>query len=314
MLKIKKIGLLFIIIGIILILLNLSPKINGAIINVSNTSLSLYLFISSISILAGIIFLILGDNLEDITERESQNTPPNLAPNTEYSDRQREYIDRNTPEYLRDYKPSWFYRLYRFFGKTKLKGVYGEYMNLIASVEEPVHSFVARNFGWDRFNWIIKKIGAIPINAGLGNLSDAQKQELLKRAPFYIRGFYKRELDKEKLDKEKKGNDNRFASNANAIKTMTSMLLQGRSGVILAEGPAREINSELEKCYAGYSLVAREYKRRTGKSLPIVPVGSYKGKVAFGKSFYIDENGKQTREELEELATKKIRSLYGSLS
>jgi len=94
---------------------------------------------------------------------------------------------------------------------------------------------------------------------------------------------------------------------------MLKILLKGEDVAIFAEGPFSRLEEDDRKAYAGYALVAREYKRVTGEDLPVVPTGIRGKKVLFGESFSVDSDGRQTTAQLEDVATEKIHGLYDSL-
>ncbi len=143
----------------------------------------------------------------------------------------------------------------------------------------------------------------VPIRESFSNLNNEQIKEAIKKSP-----------DKTREEHEKAAQSfNSLGGNINNIKAMAVLLLSGKDIAILAEGPLSRLEDDDRKAYAGYALVAREYKRISGRELDIVPTGIRQKKVAFGDSFHIDKNGKQSKEELQEMATVKIHELYGSL-
>lgn len=322
------IGLAFIFIGIFI--MSILTRITGATINTSINSSELSFFIGISFIAIGFLIFTFGKNerLEDITEQESQglsNKESILA------SRQKSYVEVHTPDYLKEnidpktgrYNPSWIYKLYRLFGKATTRGIYGkenlpegpvlfianhravtgEMENLIAALDKPVHIFAAETINWNPASrhWFAKGMGMIPIKETLSNSTPEEKQEALKYSlPGEKKNFQK------VIDKENIGN----ARNVRYIRSMVSMLMQGDYGAVMAEGPSFHLTKKNKRSYAGYALVAREYERQTGRRIPIVPVGLYRGRVAFGESFYVDKKARQTRKELEDTASERINRQY----
>ena len=239
-------------------------------------------------------------------------------------DKIEKYINQHTPEYLKKEDPSTIYKFSKwvssFFvkeiqGKDKLpegpklfianhRG--GESGRLIAALDNRVNISVAETINWKRnkaFQWVLKKLGMIPIKETFSNLSEQQIEEVLKKSPIG---------QKEKHKAVARG-FNSLGGNTKNIKTMVALLLQGKDVAIFVEGPFSRLKEDERKAYAGFALVAREYKRVAGKELNIIPTGIRKSKVSFGESFHIDKKGKQSKEELQEIATEKIHGLYDAL-
>jgi len=315
----KTLGLTFLIFGIFLIIQQ-SIILTGSVIGFSLSSIAG--FVGLIMIVLGILIFLKADSLEKRLVKESGDEPeeqedPGLQ----------DYIKKNTPPYLRNYKPFAFYNAVRGMGKIGLKThgkeklpegpklfiathkkPWNEAFRLLGSVDETVHLYVDESINWTPLRrTFLKPMGMIPIKGTLSHLSEKQKQKVIEKHLLERRGF------KEVIRDEKKAG----YENIKYIRQMTSMLMQGRNAGIFVEGPELNIPKEDDKseepkrrAYAGYALVAREYKRRTGQDLPIVPVGIHRGNVAFGDAFYIDQKHKMNRKELEETATEKILEQY----
>ncbi|XLQ19960.1 MAG: lysophospholipid acyltransferase family protein [Candidatus Moraniibacteriota bacterium] len=237
------------------------------------------------------------------------------------------YIEKNLPDYIEIQKPSTVYKIFKLISKLALKDVYGkeqlsdnpklfianhrggETGRLIAALEDPVHIVSAETINWDNdkigaFKWLMKKLGMVSVRETFSNLDDKQQEKVVKKS---------RVSEREAHEKVKEGVDGLGGGNIKNIKSMVALLLSGENVAIFTEGPFSRIEEDDRRSYAGYALVAREYKRVTGETLDIVPTGIRNSKVIFDKSIHIDENGRQSKEELQDLATQKIHALYNSL-
>jgi len=232
------------------------------------------------------------------------------------------YVEKNIPDYLKKEKESLVFRIFKSLSKFSVKEVIGkeelpqgeklfivnhrggESGRLIAALDNPVRITSAETINWDGggvFKWFLKKIGAVPIKETFSNLSEEQREKVVERAP----------RSEKKAHEKAVGNIG--LGNLKNIKTMVALLLNGEDLAIFTEGPFSRLEDDDRKSYAGYALVAREYKRITGEDLEIVPTGIRNSKVSFGDSFHVDEEGRQSKEDLENVATEKIHNLYKSL-
>ncbi len=316
----KKINRLFIIILTLAILIILIPNLNitGFAIDETN-SISITIFFIGIVFLF-FLFFTLSSNLEKRLEDQKK------ADESSTTENQAEYISRYTPEYLKRDKAGFIYNATRLFGKLKTKDIHGrenlpkgpklfimshrkrmgEIENIYGSLGEQVHIAAGENLNWRNpvLAYFLRRLGMVPIKESLSKLTEEQKKELLSKLKSTERENYRDVME----------NENRFNSrNKDYIRMMTALLMRGKNIGIFVEGPYTHIKDYERSAYAGYSLVAREYKRRTGKDIPIVPVSFRNGKVGFGESFYVDEDKKMTHKELEKIATERIHSIYDSL-
>ncbi len=232
------------------------------------------------------------------------------------------YTEKYLPDYLKKETPSFVYKIFKFLSKFSLKEITGkenlpseeklfianhrggESGRLIAALDRPVHLVSAETINWKDgsfLKWFLQKIGAIPIKESFSHLSDNQKQEVVKRAP-------KSEREAHSIAIKNKG-----FGNLKNIRAMVSILIKGEDLAIFTEGPFSRLEEDERKSYAGYALIAREYKKITGKDLKIIPTGIKNGKVSFGEVFFIDSTIRQSKEELENIATEKIHSLYDAI-
>lgn len=264
------------------------------------------------------------DRLEDVTESEADRL--GLPEESGMTKKQREYVEKYTPNHLKNYSPTLLYRMMKFLGKAGLKRVSGkeklpkgpklfianhrnpgrETAYLMSSLDSPVYitSGEKMNFGIPGLRYVMKKLGMIPLRETLSHyetLSDEEKNKLVRRAPPTQWKTHRQILEE--------GSKNSMG-NIKYIRNAASILMQGKDVGVYAEGPLSRLKDDSRRAYAGYALIAREYQRQTGKKLPIVPVGINKGSVAFGDAYYVDEKARQTKEELEDIATDRIHKLY----
>jgi hypothetical protein len=240
---------------------------------------------------------------------------------------QQEYIQKNLPDYLKSQEePSTVYRIAQRIGRFLASEITGqenlpsvpkmlianfrggETMKMIGALDEQVHIGSSETINWSRsrpVTWVMEKLGMVPIRDTFSNLSQKQQEIAGNRAPITQKGSHQRVLEDTKQPK--------LGANVNNVRAMTALLLSGEDVVMFTEGSFSRQEDDPHRSYAGYALIAREYKRVTGEDLPIVPVGIRGKKVSFGEQFVIDQEGKQSRKELEDVATEKIHNLYDSL-
>ncbi len=123
------------------------------------------------------------------------------------------------------------------------------------------------NFNRSGFRkWLLERLRMIPVRESLANLNDEEKEKLLERVPGEKRkASYRKIAEREK--------DGGAAANKEFIKTTVALLSRGDVVAMFPEGLfLYDDNKGLRKAYGGVELIAREYKRLTGKDLPIVPV------------------------------------------
>jgi 1-acyl-sn-glycerol-3-phosphate acyltransferase len=233
------------------------------------------------------------------------------------------YVDRHRPFRLRRRAPL-LYKLLRNFGAHKIKLVRGkenipigpvvfivnhdggETPKLIAAVDRPVHVVSAQSTNWKRplMAFFMRRLGMVPIQETLSHLSRLDIEKLSSSKSRYIRSKHYNEVWQR-----------RVKGNAEKIRCMCSLLILGRSIAIFPQGLIENITAraDIRRAYAGYALVAREYKKLTGRDIPIVPVAIYRASVVFGKPLLIDAFYRNSTLDLEEMATNAIATLLDSL-
>jgi len=161
--------------------------------------------------------------------------------------------------------------------------------------------------------WLLGKMRMIPVRESLSNLDDEEKSELLDRVP-----GTKRQVAYAKIMARE--HDGGVAANTEFVKQAVALLSRGDVVVMFPEGLfLYDDNKGLRKAYAGVELVAREFKRLTGRDLPVVPVAVWKnaeGKhIEVGDALKLDKHkGTDTTavmRRLAELLPDELRGAYG---
>lgn len=157
--------------------------------------------------------------------------------------------------------------------------------------EKNIHVGIGKNIWWDKsplLRWVFKKMGGIPIDESLANLTEEQKQEVLERQTEKA----KKKIYGGIIEREKKG---RPATNIDFVRQSVAALSRGDAVSVYPEGlwlnpegPFRE-KQELKQGYRGIELVAREYKKVTGKELKIVPTTFIEDRKTGNRKFVIGE-------------------------
>ena len=146
----------------------------------------------------------------------------------------------------------------RFFDEGKLAAISGRAVKVIGAdmhFDHPIKRFLMR------------KIGVIEVPATLSHLSREEKQSLMERVPKGARAYYQKVLDR-----DEKGTLERKALRA-FLETTTASLVNGDAVAFFPEGLWLYEGHKLRKAYPGIEAIAKQYKKLTGKDLPIVPVG-----------------------------------------
>lgn len=189
----------------------------------------------------------------------------------------------------------------RFFDESKL----------FALLNRPAHILGAdMHFDMSPIHrWFMYAIGAIPVRSTLQNLSEKEKTELLKRAPGGARAYYQKVVNR---DREPM-NAVAMRSHRETLQSTVAVLLKGEPVILFPEGLWLYEGGKMRKAYGGVEHIAREYRRLTGKDLPIVPVGITKGGATAGEPVVLGEgrNVHDVMKKIAELLPETERGYYG---
>lgn len=236
----------------------------------------------------------------EITQLQEQSVSSKVSPEgtDEQQEKIKEYQENYLPSYLREPqgKESLIGRssafLMKLFGKIEIpseekenlpeKGPFlvivnhfgGETPALLELFKDyDTHIAAAKEVHWKRSPirpWLLRKMRMISVEESLVHLSLEEKEELLKRVPGpkARKEGYARVIEREKMGQ--------VPTNIEFIRQSVALLSRGDvvamypEGLILYGG-----EKKLNQGYGGLEVVIKEYKKVTGKELPIVPVGVF---------------------------------------
>lgn len=156
-----------------------------------------------------------------------------------------------------------------------------------------VHFGIAKGIWWDSspiIRWFLKKLRTIPIEESLSNLSEDQKEESLKKQNWWGKKIFRKIINREK-------ETNKFSrSNLEAVQQMVAVLSRGDVVAIFPEGlwlnpegsgfDPRE-KAEMKQGYPGIELIAKQYKKLTGKDLLVIATALAEDKSKGTKKFVV---------------------------
>ena len=165
----------------------------------------------------------------------------------------------------------------RFFDESKL----------FAFLDRSAH-IIAADMHFDANplqRWFMEKIGAIEVKSTLNHLSIAEKEELLTRVPKGAQEYYRKVIARD----AELTNAKSLGTQREMLRSTVAVLIKREPVILFPEGLwLYEPGHVMRKAYAGIEMVAREYRRVTGKDLPIVPVGITSGQATAGKSVVLE--------------------------
>lgn len=112
---------------------------------------------------------------------------------------------------------------------------------------------------------VVERLGFIEAHPTLGNLSTQEKEDLMNRLKPGDKPYYKAVIDRERDPKM-------LAKQKEFLRAVVAVLLKGEAVALFPEGLWLEEGNVMRKAYGGIELIAKEYERLTGETLPVVPV------------------------------------------
>lgn len=173
------------------------------------------------------------------------------------------------------------------------------------------HLVASETLNWQRSgarNWLLKKMGFLSVRESLQNLDDQEKNELMTRVPKRAQTGYQQVIEREAAGDTLVPRKN--------IQQIVATLVHGDPVVMFPEGLFMYKDQPgLQKGYGGMEIIAREYKRVTGKELPILPTAITKNgegelgrkQIRVGAPFTFSEN--QGQESNTDWAMQRVASL-----
>jgi len=153
---------------------------------------------------------------------------------------------------------------------------------------QDIHLTVGKNRWWDAspvHQWLFKKLGCIPVNESLINLSNEEKEAALKRQP----DKYTQKVFRKIIDRENKGE---VTVDADLAHQTVAVLSRGDAIGIYPEGlwlhPEGTHNkAELGQGYRGVEIIVKQYKRLIGEELPVIPTAFIEDRLTGKKQLKI---------------------------
>jgi len=162
-----------------------------------------------------------------------------------------------------------------------------------------LHFAVGKEIWWNRSavaKWFLKKLGALPMEESLANLTEKQKEDALKSQSSHGKKVFRKIIDREK--------SGGVATNIEFVHRAVALLSRGDAIGIFPEGlwlnPERVLRlrekAEMKQGYRGIELVAGQYEKLTGEELPIYPTAfiedreTGRKKVIVGEPLLLSEN------------------------
>lgn len=247
------------------------------------------------------------------------------------------YLEKNLPERFREKQffagvhqmvSSMIFRAFETLGVFKIRGRehvppagecvlvsnhtrFFDESKLFALLNRPAHILGAdMHFAANPIQrWFMYAIGAIEVKSTLRNLSETEKAEVLQRAPGGAKAYYTKVIarDRKPLDRET------LRAHRESLQTTVAVLLKGEPVILFPEGLWLYEGGKMRKAYGGIEHIAQEYRRVTGKDLPIVPVGITKGSATAGKPVVLGEGQSvhDVMKKVAELLPENERGYYG---
>ncbi len=253
--------------------------------------------------------------------------PPEAKPDETMSHKERieEYQEEYLPEYLKD-KPGLVSSAIKTLltrgskfeteGREKLpkKGPFivicnhfgnGDTEAVMKTFKDfDLHFAVGKEWAdWDRpgiipaaKRWFFKKLGMIPVEESLSNLTPQEKEDALSRQDKTGKKVFRKIIDREKSGLP--GGNMKFVQEAIATLSRGDTLCVFPEGPFLnPHGPMNMMEKEeMKQGYRGIEIIARWYQELTGEQLPIIPTAftvdkaTGNKKLSIGESLLLEDN------------------------
>jgi 1-acyl-sn-glycerol-3-phosphate acyltransferase len=189
----------------------------------------------------------------------------------------------------------------RFFDESKLLALIGRPAHIVAADMHANTSFFHK--------WFMKAIGTLEVDSTLNNLTEEEKTALMVRVPKGARAYYQKVIDRDREKASLKAGRKQMAF----LQSTVALLIKGEPVILFPEGLWLYEGKMMRKAYGGIEFIAKEYKRVTGKDLPIVPVGISEGKATAGEVVAMTADGSvhDVMRKVAALLPEEERGYYG---
>lgn len=134
-----------------------------------------------------------------------------------------------------------------------------------------------------RNDWVMQRSGIIPVKASLKNLPLSERQALLERLPSKgLKAYYQAVMQRD---------DAGPVMNRDFVRTVVALLARGEAVSLFPEGLWLYEGNTLRRAYGGVEYIASEFKKLTGKDLPILPVGLTTHEIHVGEPVALNAQG-----------------------
>lgn len=190
----------------------------------------------------------------------------------------------------------------RFFDEARLLALLGRPAHILAADMHFDANPLQKKF--------MELIGAIEVQSTLSHLSAEEKAELMERVPKGAKAYYQKVIDRDADAAKAKG----IGAQRDMLRSTVAALIHGDPVIVFPEGLwLYEPGNTMRKAYSGIELIAREYRRVTGRDLPIIPTAITEGRVTAGEAVVL-EPGQTVHDIMQKIAAllpEAERGYYG---
>jgi 1-acyl-sn-glycerol-3-phosphate acyltransferase len=203
----------------------------------------------------------------------------------------REGFNVEGKEHIPDYGPLLVVaNHYRFADETRVRAV----------IDRPTYVAAADlHFeGSPVKKWLLEKMGFLRVESTLSGLNKEEKTALLNNVPAHERAYYQKVADRDEKPS--------LSAQRQFLRTVVALLAKGEPVTVFPEGlwlfeEGGKPEKKMRKAYSGIDVVAREYKKVTGKELPILPLAITDGGVEVLEVMNLSE-GETIHKVMEEIS------------